>query len=78
MDDLNGRVALVTGRVAPVSVAILPWHWLRQACKRRPSPTNKDKAGAEAVVSEIKEGGQQAVALTGDIARPDVAAATGA
>lgn len=73
MDDLNGRVALVTGASRGIGrdIALA----LAAAGCSVAVAYNKDKAGAEAVVGEIKEGGQQAVALTGDVAKPDAAAA---
>ena len=69
MDDLNGRVALVTGASRGIGrdIALA----LAAAGCSVAVAYNKDKAGAEAVVGEIKEGGQQAVALTGDVAKPD-------
>src|SRR4030081_2903742 len=73
MDDLKGRVALVTGAsrgIAP-DIALA----LAAAGCSVAVAYNKDKAGAEAVEGEIKEGGQQAGALTGDGAKPDAAAA---
>ncbi len=73
MDDLNGRVALVTGASRGIGrdIALA----LAAAGCRVAVAYNKDRVGAEVVVGEIKEGGQQAVALTGDVAKPDAAAA---
>src|SRR3977135_1830568 len=73
MDDLNGRVALVTGASRGIGrdIALA----LAAAGCSVAVAYNKDKAGAEAVVGEINEGGQQAVALTRDVAKPDAAAA---
>ena len=73
MDDLNGRVALVTGASRGIGrdIALA----LAAAGCSVAVAYNKHKAGAEAVVSEIRQGGQQAVALTGDVAKPDAAAA---
>jgi 3-oxoacyl-[acyl-carrier protein] reductase len=73
MDDLNGRVALVTGASRGIGrdIALA----LAAAGCSIAVAYNKDKVGAEAVVGEIKERGQQAVALTGDVAKPDAAAA---
>ena len=73
MDDLNGRVALVTGASRGIGrdIALA----LAAAGCSVAVAYNKDQAGAEAVVGEIKEGGQQAVALTGDVPKPDAAAA---
>src|SRR5258707_2122349 len=73
MDDLNGRVALVTGASRGIGRDIA-LDLAAAGCSVAVA-YNKDKAGAEAVVGEIKEGGQQAVALTGDVAKPDAAAA---
>jgi len=73
MDDLNGRVALVTGASRGIGrdIALA----LAAAGCSVAVAYNKDQAGAEAVVGEIKESGQQAVALAGDVAKPDAAAA---
>src|SRR5260370_21610697 len=73
MDDLNGRVALVTGASRGIGrdIALA----LAAAGCSVAVAYNQDKAGAEGVVGEMKEGGQQAVALTGDVAKPDAAAA---
>src|SRR4030088_919600 len=73
MDDLKGRVALVTGASRGIGrdIALA----LAAAGCSVAVAYNKDKAGAEAVVGEIKEGGQQAVAVAGDVAKPDAAAA---
>src|ERR1700716_3476360 len=73
MDDLNGRVALVTGASRGIGRAIALA--LAAAGCSVAVAYNKDKAGAETVVGKIKESGQQAVALTGDVAKPDAAAA---
>lgn len=72
MDDLNGKVALVTGAsrgigrdialalaAAGVSVAV---------------GYNKDKAGAESAANLIRQQGGRAVALGGDVSDPAVAA----
>src|SRR5258708_27855446 len=68
MDDQNGRVALVTGASRGIGrdIALA----LAAAGCSVAVAYNKDTAGAEAVVGEIKEGGQQALALTGDVAKP--------
>src|SRR5258706_13098565 len=73
MDDLNGRVALVTGASRGIGrdIALA----LAAAGCSVAVAYNKDKAAAEGVVGEIKEGGGQAVALTGEVAKPDAAAA---
>ena len=73
MDDLNGRVALVTGASRGIGrdTALA----LAAAGCSVAVAYNKDQAGAQAVVGEIKESGQQAVALAGDVAKPDAAAA---
>src|SRR4029077_21090210 len=66
MHDLNGRVALVTGASRGIGrdIALA----LAAAGCSVAVAYNKDKAGAEAVVGDIK-------ALTGDVAKPDAAAA---
>src|SRR3979490_1540807 len=73
MDDLNGRVALVTGASRGIGrdIALA----LAAAGCRGALAYNENKAGGEGGGGEIKEGGQQAVALTGDVAKPDAAAA---
>src|SRR3981081_4958234 len=75
MDDLKGRVALVTGASRGIGrdIALA----LAAAGCSVAVAYNKDKAGAEAGVGEVKEGGQQAVALTGDVAKPEAAARLG-
>src|SRR3979490_2963726 len=57
-----------------VSVATLPWHWLRLAGGSA-APTTRIRPGRNAMEGEIKEGGQQAVALPGDVPKPAAAAA---
>src|SRR4030081_1183739 len=73
MDDLNGRVALVTGASRGIGrdIALA----LAAAGCSVAVAYNRKKGGVKAVVGEIKEGGQQAVALAGDVAKPDAAAA---
>ena len=71
MDDLEGRTALVTGasRGLGRDIAIA----LATAGCDVAVGYNKDAAGAEAVVGAITKFGRQAIALSGDVADPEVA-----
>jgi 3-oxoacyl-[acyl-carrier protein] reductase len=72
MDNLNGKVALVTGASRGIGREIVLA--LADAGCSVAAAYNKDQAGADDVVATIRQRGGRAVALSGNLADPQVAA----